>query len=147
MNKFYNELNNYIKSLKSLRRKSAFMCCRNIYFPILFAKGYHLTLKVNISKATKIELSKKIILEVTTFMNYWVWQEKICNDLYHAKYVDSRTLSGMNCMAILIMAIVDKSSTVLITTKECGGHPSLANILDNLGIRYLPIPYDSKSLK
>ncbi len=45
-------------------------------------------------------------------------------------------------MAILIMAIVDKSSTVLITTKECGGHPSLANILDNLGIRYLPIPYN-----
>lgn len=68
--------------------------------------------------------------------------EKICNELFHAKYVDSRTLSGMNCMAILIMALIDKKSTVLITTKEMGGHPSLANILDNLGIQYLPIPYN-----
>lgn len=68
--------------------------------------------------------------------------EKMCNELYHAKYVDSRTLSGMNCMAILIMSIINKKSTVMITTREIGGHPSLANILDNLEIRYIAMPYD-----
>lgn len=68
--------------------------------------------------------------------------EELCKEIYRAEYADARTLSGMNCVAILMMALVDKNSTVLITTREMGGHPSLASILDNLGIRYLPIPYD-----
>ena len=71
--------------------------------------------------------------------------EELCTEIYGATYVDSRTLSGMNCMAILIMSLINKNSTVAITLKETGGHPSLANILDNLGITYLGIPYDFKS--
>ena len=73
--------------------------------------------------------------------------ENICSDIYGAKYVDSRTLSGMNCMATLVMALIDKKSTVAITTKEMGGHPSLASILENLGINYIPIPYDFNALQ
>ena len=68
--------------------------------------------------------------------------EEICFDMYGAKDVDARPLSGMNCMALLIMALVDKKSTVMITGKEIGGHPSLASILDNLGIQYIEMPYD-----
>lgn len=68
--------------------------------------------------------------------------EDLCAELYGAKYADARTLSGMNCMAILVMALIPKESTVFITTREMGGHPSLASILDNLGIRYLPVPYN-----
>lgn len=71
--------------------------------------------------------------------------EDICKDLYNANYVDSRTLSGMNCMSILVMSLINKSSTVIITTKDAGGHPSLASILDNLGIKYLPMPYDYRN--
>lgn len=68
--------------------------------------------------------------------------EDLCKDLYGAQYADSRTLSGMNCMAMLIMALVDKKSTVIITSREMGGHPSLASILDTLGIHYLSMPYN-----
>lgn len=71
--------------------------------------------------------------------------EDLCSDIYGASYADSRTLSGMNCMAILVMCLLDKKSSVAITLKETGGHPSLANILDNLGIHYVGIPYDYDS--
>lgn len=68
--------------------------------------------------------------------------EEICNGLYNAKYVDARTLSGMNCITIVLSALVEKSQTVLITEKDMGGHASLPQILNTLGIRYKGIPYD-----
>lgn len=67
---------------------------------------------------------------------------ELCKDLFGAKYADSRTLSGMNCLAILIMALITDNSELIITTKEMGGHPSLAAILDRLDISYKPMPYD-----
>lgn len=67
---------------------------------------------------------------------------ELCEDLFGAKYADSRTLSGMNCLAILIMSLITDNSKLIITTKEMGGHPSLAAILDRLGISYIAMPYD-----
>lgn len=67
---------------------------------------------------------------------------ELCEDLFGAKYADSRTLSGMNCLAILIMALITDNSELIITTKEMGGHPSLSAILDRLGISYKPMPYN-----
>lgn len=68
--------------------------------------------------------------------------EKLCNDLFYADYADSRTLSGMNCIAIVISALLDRKKIVLISTKEMGGHPSVEEILKSYDIRYIPIPYD-----
>lgn len=67
---------------------------------------------------------------------------ELCEELFNAKYADSRTLSGMNCLAVLIMSLINDNSKLIITTKEMGGHPSLAAILDRLGISYLAMPYD-----
>lgn len=68
--------------------------------------------------------------------------ESICRNIYGATYVDARTLTGMNCLAILIAAIVDKSKPVIITEKSMGGHASLPSVLSQLGISYIGMPYD-----
>lgn len=60
---------------------------------------------------------------------------ELYTELFDAKYADSRTLSGMNCLAVLIMALVTNKSKLIITTKEMGGHPSLAAI-NELNIYY-----------
>lgn len=68
--------------------------------------------------------------------------EKLCNKIYNAKHADSRTLTGMNCISIVIQALVNKGDKVIISEKDMGGHASLPKILDNLGIEYIGIPYD-----
>ena len=68
--------------------------------------------------------------------------EEICQEQYRSNYVDSRTLSGMNCIALSISAVVGKEKPVIITEKNMGGHASLPPILDNLGISYVGLPYD-----
>lgn len=142
MNKFYNELKQLYKKFEKFNEEKVPLCAAETYISDFVRQGLSSDFEGKYIQGYKNRIIEKDNIGSNYIYELLSLTEKICNDLYHAKYVDSRTLSGMNCMAILIMAIVDKSSTVLITTKECGGHPSLANILDNLGIRYLPIPYD-----
>lgn len=68
--------------------------------------------------------------------------EEICHDIYFADYVDARTLTGMNCITIVLSSLIKRGETVLITEKDMGGHASLPPILDTLGIDYRGIPYD-----
>ncbi len=68
--------------------------------------------------------------------------EKLCKELYNAKYTDARCLSGMSCFMVLMTIMIDKlkGKCVLITTGEMGGHPSFCNILKSYGIPYDSVP-------
>lgn len=66
----------------------------------------------------------------------------LASNLFHAKYNDFRSLTGMNTVALILMSMVDKNSKILITDPESGGHGSLPKLCDNLGIRYSSIPFD-----
>lgn len=63
-------------------------------------------------------------------------------ELFHAKYNDFRSLTGMNTVALILMTLIDKGTKILITDPQAGGHGSLPKLCDNLGIQYAPIPYD-----
>lgn len=66
----------------------------------------------------------------------------ICKDLFDAQYTDARTLSGMNCVLLVIMSLLKSGDKILLTTPEQGGHASVPKILDALNIQYDSIPYD-----
>ena len=65
-----------------------------------------------------------------------------CKKLFNAKYADARTLSGMNCMAVVISSILKRGMKVLLTTSEQGGHSSIPILLGLNGIIFDEIPYD-----
>lgn len=65
-----------------------------------------------------------------------------CNKMFGCKYADARTLSGMNCLSIVINALIPAGSKVLLTTNEQGGHPSVPLLLDLHRVKFDSVPYD-----
>lgn len=65
-----------------------------------------------------------------------------CNELYHCKYANAESLSGINCFTVCAMSLLTSGEKVLLSTPEQGGHASMPVILDTLNISYDSIPYD-----
>lgn len=65
-----------------------------------------------------------------------------CAKMFRCKYADARTLSGLNCITLVINAILPRGGKVLLTTPNQGGHPSIPLILNLAGISFDDIPYD-----
>lgn len=65
-----------------------------------------------------------------------------CEKTFGSKYADARTLSGMNCMSIVINSLLQKGNRVLLSSPAQGGHPSIPLLLSLANITYDEIPYD-----
>ena len=71
----------------------------------------------------------------------------LAKELFHAKYNDFRSLTGMNTVALILMSMIDKNSKILITDPASGGHGSLPKLCRNYGIPYEPIPYNYSTMQ
>lgn len=76
-----------------------------------------------------------------------LFADELARELFHAKYNDFRTLTGMNTVALIIMSMLKRGTKILITNPESGGHGSLPKLCDNYGIRYEPIPFDYVNMR
>lgn len=65
-----------------------------------------------------------------------------CKIMFGANYTNTETLTGINCFTVCAMSLLSAADMVLVTTPEQGGHASIPVILDAIGIRYDPVPYD-----
>ncbi len=65
-----------------------------------------------------------------------------CKKLFGAYYTDCRSLSGMNALQNILLALVKQDSNILILSAESGGHAALPNILERLGINSIEAPFD-----
>ena len=65
-----------------------------------------------------------------------------CNQLFHSKYANAESLSGINCFTVCAMSLLKSCDKVLLSTPEQGGHASMPIILDTLNISYDSIPFD-----
>ncbi|MBN2920134.1 MAG: hypothetical protein JTJ28_11080 [Lactobacillus sp.] len=65
-----------------------------------------------------------------------------CNQLFHSKYTNAESLSGINCFTVCAMSLLTSGQKVLLSTPEQGGHASMPVILNTLNVSYDPIPYD-----
>lgn len=73
-----------------------------------------------------------------------------CLQLFGAKYADARTLSGMNCITTVLMALKRGCITpqkVVLTMPQHGGHASVPHILESLNYKYIEMPYDEKAFQ
>ncbi len=65
-----------------------------------------------------------------------------CCKLFNCQYSDARTLSGLNAITTLLMALFNIGDTILITSPEYGGHSSMKIICERLGLKTIYLPYD-----
>ncbi len=73
------------------------------------------------------------------------YYEKInqqCEILFNSTYADARTLSGMNAITSLLMALTEQNDTIILSSPETGGHPSVPIICKRLGLNIEPMPYN-----
>ena len=68
--------------------------------------------------------------------------QKQCNKMFNCVYSDARTLSGLNAITTVLMALFEIGDTLLITSPEYGGHSSMQLICDRLGLKTIFLPYD-----
>ena len=69
-----------------------------------------------------------------------------CKKLFGSIYADCRSLSGMNALQNILLALVNQGDTILIQSSESGGHVALPNILRKLNINYIEAPYNYETI-
>lgn len=65
-----------------------------------------------------------------------------CKTLFGAAYTDARTLTGMNCLTTLLMALTDTGDKIAILSSDWGGHPSVQSVCERLGLIVYNLPYN-----
>lgn len=68
--------------------------------------------------------------------------DKYCKNLFETTYVDSKTLSGMNCVSTLLMSLTSCGDKIILLEEDAGGHPSVIEICKRLGLQIIYAPYD-----
>jgi len=65
-----------------------------------------------------------------------------CNKLFGAKYSDARTLTGMNCLMMVLTSLSKIGDRLLILGADAGGHASVKPIAERLGLDVGEVPFD-----
>lgn len=66
----------------------------------------------------------------------------ICRRIFHAKYTDARTLTGMNCVMVLLMSLSKPGEKIMLLGSNAGGHVSVKPIAERLGLVVYEAPFD-----
>lgn len=65
-----------------------------------------------------------------------------CKKIFHAKYTDARTLTGMNCLMMVLASLAKSGDKILILGASAGGHASVKPIAERLGLEVDEVPFD-----
>lgn len=65
-----------------------------------------------------------------------------CEKIFHAKYTDARTLTGMNCLMMVLTSLSEMGNRILILGAAAGGHASVKPIAERLGLKVDEVPFD-----
>lgn len=65
-----------------------------------------------------------------------------CYKLFGAKYSDARTLTGMNCLMMVLSALSEIGDSILNLGAAAGGHASVKPIAERLGLNVGEVPFD-----
>lgn len=65
-----------------------------------------------------------------------------CFKLFGAKYSDARTLTGMNCLMMVLSALSEIGDNILNLGASAGGHASVKPIAERLGLNVGDVPFD-----
>lgn len=65
-----------------------------------------------------------------------------CYKIFGAKYSDARTLTGMNCLMMVLASLTKRGDHILILGESAGGHASVKPIAERLGLHVGEVPFD-----
>ena len=65
-----------------------------------------------------------------------------CREIFRAKYTDARTLTGMNCLMMVLTSLSKIGNKILLLGAEAGGHASVLPIAKRLGLIIGEVPFD-----
>lgn len=77
-----------------------------------------------------------------TLLPFYSMIHEECQILFNARYTDARTLTGMNCLTVLLMSLTNLKDKIAILPAAWGGHPSVKPICERLGLMVYQLPYD-----
>jgi len=66
----------------------------------------------------------------------------LSNELFHAKFTDVRTLTGMNAANMLCSVLAKPGDNIMILDKEWGGHASMRLTFERLGANVFKAPFN-----
>lgn len=69
-----------------------------------------------------------------------------CNIIFDAEYTDARTLTGMNCLMMVVTSLAQIGDRISILGSSAGGHSSVKPICQRLGLKVYEVPYDFKKM-
>lgn len=72
---------------------------------------------------------------------YFKMIDRLGRELFHAKYTDARTLTGMNAANMLVTSLTKPGDNIMIMGKEWGGHASMKPTFQRLGLNVFEAPY------
>jgi len=78
----------------------------------------------------------------TYLLPFYEMISKKCNEIFHAKYTDARTLTGMNCLMMVLTSLSSAGEKILILGAHAGGHSSVKPIAERLGLKVGEVPFD-----
>lgn len=73
---------------------------------------------------------------------YYEMIGELGKELFHAKYTDARTLTGMNAVNIIASSLCKSGDKIMILNSESGGHSSMRPTFERLGLEVFDAPYD-----
>ena len=73
---------------------------------------------------------------------YFKMIDVLGREIFHAKYTDARTLTGMNAANMLVSALCKPGDNIMVLGKEWGGHASMRPTFERLGLNVYDAPYD-----
>lgn len=73
---------------------------------------------------------------------YYQMIDKLGSELFHAKYTDARTLTGMNAANMLASVLLKPGDKIMTLGKQWGGHASMVPTFERLGAITVDAPYD-----
>lgn len=65
--------------------------------------------------------------------------------LYGARYVNIKSISGLNCMAVALSGLAEPGTTLFSIPEPDGGHAATGFMAERLGLRSAGLPYDPAS--
>lgn len=140
MREFLKEYQKIIKKINETDKNKIPLCAAETYTSKFSLEALNSTLEGMYGFSKKEGknnfIGGDLIIELKKLAN------KICEQIFFAKYINLDSFTGMNCLTYTIMALLSTKDKLLITTPDQGGHPSLPVILKNLNIEYDEIPYD-----
>ena len=64
-------------------------------------------------------------------------------ELFGAKHINLKPISGLNCMAVAISALTDRGGTIFSISNNDGGHNSTQFLAQRLGLTCVTLPYNA----